>query len=355
MAATEARPTRTVVFAAYLVGARNEHRGQGSFAGIDSAYGLYREISTFLGMSPGVCARDDLEVHVVHDVPSVTAEDHRGVRLHKFAPDSSYLGGDRRWGLYLSVLRSLNTTSGGLSCFWALDLDIAAISVPPCSALAPTALHVGSDGCSRSIKLWMHRASERTQLNRTWGAHYQAVLANQSHPVFNSGIIGGRRGIWTSALKAVVERLEQHRTASPAHVRHVVGADMLLWNWAAASWHRQQHGVVTGYPRGPVNFPMWAKLPDSGKGLCPMHPSPDGQRPCGSQCAYHWLNSSGLGAYWFGHKLPRSWLNMLRLHACFPQAAVTARGTEMLERVGSGKLRCECLKVGQALTHMNLV
>ena len=32
-----------------------------------------------------------------------------------------------------------------------------------------------------------------------------------------------------------------------------------------------------------------------------------------------------------------------------------ARGTELLERVGSGKLRCECLKVGQALKHMNLV
>lgn len=341
-----------MVLAAYLVGARNEHHGQGSFAGVASAQGLYREINTFLGMSPSVCSREDVEVHVVHDVPSaMNVSEYRGVQLHGFEPDASYLGGDRRWGLYQRLLQAA-TNKTMWSCVWALDLDVAAISVPPCGSLEHSALYLGSDGCSPKVMSWLNKASTHTLLNRTWGQRYRSFLANRSHPIYNSGIIGGRRSVWTAALKAVVDRLEAHRASSHESVRHVVGADMLLWNWAAISWrHSRGHGgrpisIVTGYPRGPVNFPMWAKLPSALGTMCPPHLAPDGVRPCNSQCGYEWLNHTAPGAYWFGHKLPRSWLNLVRLRACFPEAAARARGADVLRRVGGGKLLCECPSVG---------
>lgn len=397
-----------VVLAAYLVGSSNLHHGPGSFVSTATGVrGLYDTIDNFIGMSPGLC-RAGVQVHIVHDVAGA-ASAHRGVVLHAFAPDPSFLGGDRRWGLYLQALSTLRRWS----CAWALDMDVAALVVPWCSALR-AALHLGSDACSWKIKTWLQRASRHTLLNATWGAHFTRFLHDRQQP-YNSGIVGGRREVFLQSLNSVVSRLEAHRASGPPLV---VGADMLLWNWAALGdgsdvdpqgggvGVRSQHGtgraaraarraraatalpvaataVVTGYPNGPVNWPMWAKLPrPSTDGLCPA------THACNSQCGYAWLNSSitllpvasrvagghiggaDVGAparcccgvvarvppstsasspptvpYWFGHKLPRSWLNLLRLHACWPLASGTPRAAHALALHGARKFVCECSAV----------
>ena len=220
----------------------------------------------------------------------------------------------------------------------------------------------------------MATRSHMTLLNKTWDADYRAFLID-SRPVVNSGIVGGRRSAFVPALHAIIRGLEEHRRAAPQTTR-VVGADMLLVNWVAVVAEQRQTGgnsadrgdsprggVVRGYPFGPVNWPMWAKLPPASGSLCPPHVAPAGhahgtskqqRSPCNSQCAYEWFNAtlvtSGIASYWFGHKLPRSWLNRIRLHACYPAEAATARAERALSRAGAGKFYCECQTVGNSST-----
>jgi hypothetical protein len=359
-------PAHSVLLAAYLV-STSKHHGAGSFAGgvsfDDKAHPqtLKTMLDTFIGMSPRLC-REDVEVHVVHDLPNVSLPSYRGIQLHAVPPDATYLGGDRRWSLYASLMRTGGMLHRASSkCVWAVDLDVAVLALPHCTQIAPATLYVGSDSCSPRTKSWLHEASKSTRLNSSWDEEFQEFLVDR-RPMFNSGIVGGRRGIFDAATDLVAERLEAHRAFSPA-TQHNVGADMLLWNWVAviavnrSYWSHPRAGglaplgrkiaaVVTGYPNGPVNYPMWARLP-ADAGLCPAYEAPD-HRPCGSECSYRWLrNGTSLGQYWTGHKLSRGWLNLLRLHACWPGAAGTVRGQQALERHGARKFRCECQVVGR--------
>ena len=140
-------PNITLVLAAHLTGARNVHRQSGSFSGAS----LHHVLDDWIGMSPGLCQKG-IQVHVVHDAvgtgPHMSM--HRGIVLHRFPPDPTYLGGDRRWSLYAKVLQTLQSSSGHLwHCAWALDLDVAAISIPHCNTMPKMKLHIGSDACSR--------------------------------------------------------------------------------------------------------------------------------------------------------------------------------------------------------------
>ena len=55
MSAPKPTADTAVLLAAYLVGTENQHHGQGSFSGRDSAKALYRELDNWIGMSPGLC------------------------------------------------------------------------------------------------------------------------------------------------------------------------------------------------------------------------------------------------------------------------------------------------------------
>ena len=357
------RSSRTIVLAAYLTSAKIAHVGQGSFAGANSTSGLLTELDNFIGMSPGLC-RDGVQVHVVHDLPHgpPSLVTHRGIILHRYAPDPSYLGGDRRWVLYRDVLQALARAGTVWHCAWALDLDVAVFVIPTCAFL-PRQLHVGSDACSGKLKGWMTRISTRTRLNETWDANYRAFLGDK-RPIANSGIVGGRRSVFNAALHALTHRLEMHRQAAP-QARNVVGADMLLVNWLVlermhnASDSSSRSGVASGFPFGPVNWPMWARLPVvASHSLCPSQSASGDWRshrkqpPCNAQCAYEWLNATLVGggtssSYWFGHKLPRSWLNRIRLHQCYPEVSADGRVAHaLLYHTGSAKFRCECREVG---------
>lgn len=300
-------------------------------------------------MSPGLCRRG-VEAHVVHDIGESAPQDYRGVQLHAVSTTEDELGGDRRWALFETVLRKLHAQRRTWACAWAVDLDVAVVELPRCSQM-PSALHVGSDACSTRIKSWLAGRSRSTRLNDTFDESFRSFLSDNS-TVYNSGAVGGTRDVFKPALHWLVTRLRAFRaTAVGNATRHLAGADMLLWNLAARSAVASATGVVTGYPHGPVNLPMWAK--PTLNGLCastsrPLHPGAlQSRTTCNSNCGYSWLNSSGLGRYYLGHKLPRSWLNMLRLHTCYPNASRTALGHHTLKRTGFERFKCECGVVGE--------
>merc|ERR1719345_609156 len=62
----------------------------------------------------------------------------------------------------------------------------------------------------------------------------------------------------------------------------------VAWNEVALT----QGNLITGYPHGPTNLPMYGKLLR--------------EHNCGKLCRHQWLNATR-GMYWFGHKLPSSW------------------------------------------------
>lgn len=379
---TEPPPT-TLVLTAHLVGSRARHRGSGSFAGTATLQSLMHELDIWIAMSPGLC-HPSVAVHIVHDVVAGNKSSDgkfRGATLHRFPPSANELGGDRRWELYSIVLRR-RLRMQQWRCAFAVDLDVAVVQLPRCGALASSALYIGSDGCSLKIKSWLQKAGRNTRLNETWDGAFRAFTADNHSTVYNSGIVGGLRDVFVPQLQAVVERLAAFRaTALGNESRHVAGADMLVWNEVARAAllstasdasrglampatlaTMRPRGVVTGFPHGPVNLPMWAKA--SSRDLCagapPVRPTTTtstgthdaaaASRPLNTPENYAWLNSSGLGRYWFGHKLPRHWLNLLRLHACWPGAARSVAAQLTLQRIHAGRFQCECKRVGEDIS-----
>ena len=88
--------------------------------------------------------------------------------------------------------------------------------------------------------------------------------------VRNAGIVGGRRAVFERALSAVVKRMKGSTEI----------ADMVAWNEEALT-----HGtnLVTGYPDGPTNLPMYGKLLRA--------------QGCSKLCRHTWLNTTN-GLYW---------------------------------------------------------
>ena len=75
---------------------------------------------------------------------------------------------------------------------------------------------------------------------------------------FACGFVGGPRDALLAALTNATDMMEHHWRLFPA-TRLKPGLDMLVWNELAIgrfSWREDQSGVMTGYPYGPVNFPL---------------------------------------------------------------------------------------------------
>ena len=58
--------------------------------------------------------------------------------------------------------------------------------------------------------------------------------------------------------------------------------------------------MYPGYPFGAVSLPMWG-------GLATSHRDAAGKHYCRGACRHQWLNATR-GLYWFGHKVPMSWV-----------------------------------------------
>ena len=97
-----------------------------------------------------------------------------------------------------------------------------------------------------------------------------------------------------------------------------LGADMVVWNEVA---HTQR--IIAGYPLGPVNLPMWGAFPRA-------HPRRSRSGAFCSlkttRCRHAWINVTRR-LYWFGHKLPMSWVHLQLASPCATAAPLTcARG-----------------------------
>ena len=310
--------SETLVLTAFLKGAPAGHAG--SFG---AANNLAKHVDAFVQRSPGLCNRTSL--HVVHDLPSMrNVSHHRGVVLHYFAPDPRTPPGDLRWEHYARVLPALRW-----KCAWAVDVsDVDVLQLPPCAAphLPEGSIAAASDSCSTSVKAWLHKLIREAGVAESLGARFQRFLDGpwsdqytgldrDGHgpwalrrgaigsrlnklPVLNTGIVGGRRADFEPALRAVAARLRNHYAAAPPHVN----VDMAFWNAQLL-----ERPVVTGYPHGPVNLPMWGRLASVPSPWCRMHADPmNRSASCSHQCRYEWINAT-LGHYWFAHKLQRWW------------------------------------------------
>ena len=197
-----------------------------------------------------MCA-SNATLHIVHDLVHLPLLVRRGnsIAFHRFHPNPARSAIDQRWVLYLSLLH------GRLrhwDCVFMVDLsDVIVVRLPACSAL-PRRLMLATDGSSpkvrsrllswaRSSKLY-DTAPEAVQLALEGKKHISMAAASSpalewpavaeeqdqasakahvegqrgdggstgSLPVFNCGVVGGRRGIVLAALARVVERLLAH-------------------------------------------------------------------------------------------------------------------------------------------------
>ena len=129
-----------------------------------------------------------------------------------------------------------------------------------------------------------------------------------SGPVLNCGVIGGLKAAFLPLVVRMAARMSARYSAVPRPP--YVPVDMLSWNEEA--WKLMAasgHPIVTGYPRGPVNLPMWGRLSDT-TSACPRHPDPAPAAQsayCRARaCRVAWINAT-LGYYWFAHKIQQWW------------------------------------------------
>lgn len=335
---------RTVVLTSFLNGAESGHPTSGSFAGKSS---MFRIFDLFLKRSPALRPCRWATVHLLHDVPrDRLSVQHRnranslgrghGSRLefldndtsvwhykgawmlHYFAPNPHVPPADIRWSHGLELLTS---RLPHWDCAWMVDIsDVAVLRVPRCSqpALA-SRLAISSDVCSPGVKRWLASNADTSRARLRADASFRAFVDKSSgrgtaqaplwqHGVRNTGIIGGRREVLLPALQVVSAQLAQHHGSQPKPPH--LSVDMVVWNA-----HLLGRAVVTGYPNGPVNLPMWGKLAVASP-WCHAHRHPlNASLRCSEACKIAFANESlHAGRFWFSHKLEEWWVRMNAKH-----------------------------------------
>jgi len=176
--------------------------------------------------------------------------------------------------------------------------DIAVLWMPSCLAL-PERLVIGSDGASIGVKSWLRKQARMSGLLNSTTTAFYALLRDKTRgmAVRNAGIVGGRRAVFERALSTVVDRMRGLTDIG----------DMVAWNEVALT----QGNLITGYPHGPTNLPMYGKL--------------SREHNCGKLCRHQWLNATR-GMYWCGpcSTVPSA-LVATRSHTCRKNASVSER------------------------------
>ena len=326
IAAAPSDSSLTLIVATFLVGSRNTHMS-GSFGKRQrSLESITKGIDDMVARSPGLCS-PGVRLFVIHDVET-NVTSWRGATLVHFPPKVS-VPTDRRWALVLRML-----TGRAWDCAFAVDLaDVNVLRVPPCRALPPR-LYIGSDGCSGGIRKWLRRKAIRTRLNSSHSARYLAFLGDPKTTILNAGVVGGPRSAFEPALRALVHLFRRHWAV---HTNLEDGGDMILWNEVGL-----ERDVVTGYPLGPVNYPMYGMF-------CGMHHSCKNASRANGICSlaerkhrvHVWVNQTR-GQYWFGHKMRKSWLARQHFPPCLLNLNVYGQA-----RSAAWKRYCACCRADQ--------
>ena len=159
--------------------------------------------------------------------------------------------------------------------------DVVIFRRPP---LDGTQLAVGVDTAKKWIRNLM------LAQNYSLSASMRHMLQNKSAVMFNAGIIGGSRLEMLAFLKDFRKRSSSHIKVN----------DMILVN---EYFLHVRVPLTLGYPHGPVHLPFWG--------------TPIG---CWNVTCRHAFLRQSRGYYWFGHKIPGTWVHLLRTeHFCAPK------------------------------------
>ena len=269
---------------------------------------MHFQVDAFLNRSAALCG-DDVELHVLHNLNTSVKSRHH-VTYHADLPETrrrimpQMPTIDQRFWLLQRLVRQ----HANWDCIIAVDLtDVDVLRVPRCAELPPRRLLIASDNCGPGSKRWVMRKGLDAGFNTSWPSAFHEFVNGSRRAdlcIANCGIIGGPRDILLAALHYVVNRLAQvwrsaagRERLSSHRLRDPVG-DMVAWNEYADA----QGGIdklISGYPFGPVNPPMYGHL------RTPLH------YHCQDECLYWWHNATA-GRYYFGHKLP-GWVRWLHL------------------------------------------
>ena len=304
---------------------------------------LFKLVDKFTERSPGLCDAN-VTLLVLHNLRTNELLPE-GPRHRRFGVEylRTSLSGSLRLMSPLNarfVLLDRLLARARWDCAYSVDLsDVDILRAPPCAALHASELVIGTDACSPKMRKWLGGRMGRSGMLRNDSGHYSASAIDDTFwggkdardllsrgrggCIYSAALVGGRRSAFGPALRNVTAQLTANyaRRRATKHGLAPNGAvqywaeDMVAWNLLAQDL---PHGhLLTGYPYGPTNLPMYGGL--SVEHLDPFKTVTAAERPpqCwGSErCRQQWQSDVG-GMYWFGHKMPASWRYLLMEPAC---------------------------------------
>lgn len=359
--ARRSTPHRTLLVTAFLMpesGSSTHTKGSlgpavgGSSSNASRSKVLFKLVDKLAERSPGLCDAN-VTVVVLHNLPA----DERlpaMVRHGPFETSRRRLGveyvrasltGPLRLMSPLNarfvLLRLLLARTRWWDCAYSFDLsDVDVLRAPPCGALRPTELVLGTDACSNGMRKWLAGRLERSGMLRDDSGRYgagvglgtfggqsarQLLSRGRGGCIYSAALVGGRRSAFGPALRNVTDqltanyerRLATKQGLTPNGAVQYWAEDMVAWNLLAQEHPRES--LLLGYPHGPTNLPMYGGL--SSAHLDPGKTAAAGEQPpqCwGSEaCRQGWLRNAGSRSlYWFGHKMPASWRYLLMDPEC---------------------------------------
>ena len=221
---------------------------------------MHQLVDDFVARSPGLC-RPDVTLHVMHNLGRISRRNSSRVKYHFFEPGAAppdMPAINARFLLMISLLQRLPW-----ECAFSLDLtDVSVLHLPACVTLPKSKLAIGSSGTSPRISAWIKKRGERSGMNASWDDSYPGFRkfldagagSKVGAPMtLNAGIVGGRRAVLEPALLQVRARLLSNLRTRARPVLYW-GEDMVAWNELTFD-----KAVLTGYPYGPVNLPMYGR------------------------------------------------------------------------------------------------
>lgn len=293
----------THLLAAHFTQPLNLHGGD--FANNASAYSRASSWASALrARQPRIGA---VRLTIVHDdaeVQSLSAQDAEYVSLIRVVPESitrvrTMAANDLRWLAWESVLvsddpRGASFRTDAAACIMGIDVgDVGVINnFNTLCAQYPDAVLAASDSCgvsgSRGVRSWLRRVATLANFSLATAPwlHDFLTLRSRVPVVFNCGIVGGRRPTFTLIVRDMAAAIRRHYNMHPGAYRLV---DMLVFNElvlrrlateretltpalvSTATRHSEMRksqdiplrwntSVVTGWPLGPLNLPMFGSF-----------------------------------------------------------------------------------------------
>lgn len=237
-------------------------------------------------------------------------------------------------------------------CAYALDLsDVDVLRAPPCEALKPDELMMGTDSCGGGMSKWLGGRLVRSGMLRDDSGRYGSAISDgkersastfggrsaidivrrgEGKCILSAALVGGRRSALMPALRNVSMMLRanyERRLASREQLAEGGVApfywaeDMVAWNLVGQE--RQSERLLIGYPFGPTNLPMYGGL--SREHLDPAVQTKSQHCSRTEACRQGWLRRVG-HHYWFGHKMSSSWRYHIVDGGCQRQKVIMTSG-----------------------------